>query len=124
MKPILVVDDSVTVVRLLAHALRDIGCEVLTAMDGEAALALIRARRPALVIIDAEMPKLSGYEVCEAVHEDDGDEGRPYLIMLTAGGQEADRERAERAGVDEFLTKPFSPSALRARVRELLGKAP
>lgn len=124
MKPVLIVDDSVTVVRLLAHALRDVGCEVLTAMDGEAALALIRERRPALVIIDAEMPKLSGYEVCEAVRDDDGEKGRPYLIMLTAGGQEADRERAERAGVDEFLTKPFSPSALRARVRELLGEAP
>lgn len=117
---VLIVDDSATQVRLLAHALRGEGLEVLTAMDGEEALALVRERTPALLIVDAVMPGLDGYEVCRELRGDERLPGQPYVIMLTAGGHERDRERAEEAGVDEFMTKPFSPSQLRARVRAVL----
>lgn len=120
---IVVVDDSRTAVHVLMLALRQEGYDVETAEDGEAGLELIRAVRPRLVFVDAEMPRVNGYELARAVRNDASLDPQPYLIMLTAGGQEADRERAEAAGVDEFMTKPFSPSELRARVRELLGEA-
>ena len=72
------------------------------------------------VIVDAVMPGLSGYDVCRALRED-RDAPRPHVMMLTAGGREADKALAAEVGIDEFVTKPFTPSALRARVREILG---
>ncbi len=122
MRPIVVVDDSRTAQHVLALALRQEGYDVETADDGEEGLELIRAVRPRLAFVDAEMPRMTGYELARAVRDDASLDPQPHLIMLTAGGQEADRERAEAAGVDEFLTKPFSPSQLRALVRELLGE--
>ena len=117
---LLVVDDSPVIVRLLSLALTQNGYQVVTAADGEEGLARVRELSPPLVFLDAMMPKLNGYEVCEAVRADESLARRPYVIMLTAAGQETDRERAEAVGVDEFMTKPFSPSALIERVREVL----
>ena len=97
------------------------GYEPATAGDGLEALAVIREHRPELVIVDAMMPGATGYEVCKALREDP-DGPHPYVIMLTAGGRDSDREKAEESGVDEFMTKPFSPSALRERVKEILGE--
>ena len=119
---IVVVDDSPVVVRMLTMALEDAGYDVVAGDDGDEALARIREVSPALVLIDATMPKRTGYEVCEELRADPTVVRQPYVIMLTAGGQAADRERAERAGVDEFMTKPFSPSKLLDRVTELLGE--
>lgn len=119
---IVVVDDSPVVVRMLTMALQAGGYEVVGASDGEEALARIRELSPPVVLIDAAMPKRSGYEVCEELRADSGITRQPYLIMLTAGGQAADRERAERAGIDEFMTKPFSPSKVLDRVAELVGR--
>ena len=119
---IVVADDSRTILALVTMALRQAGHEPVTASDGEEALAAVRAHRPELLIVDAVMPGLSGYDVCRALREDAGGP-QPHVIMLTAGGQEADRVRADEVGVDEFVTKPFSPSDLRARVHELLGDA-
>jgi DNA-binding response OmpR family regulator len=119
---IVVADDSRTILALVTMALRQAGHEPVTASDGEEALAAVREHRPELLIVDAVMPGLSGYDVCRALRADP-DGPLPHVIMLTAGGQEADRVRAEEAGVDEFVTKPFSPSELRARVHELLGDA-
>lgn len=118
---IVVVDDSPVVLRMLTMVLEDQGYEVVGAVDGDDALARIREFAPQLVLIDATMPKRNGYEVCEELRGDSSLVRQPYVIMLTAGGQAADRERAERAGVDEFMTKPFSPSKLLGRVTELLG---
>lgn len=117
---VLVADDEPHVLRMMEHLLRKMGCDVLTAPDGEEALTQIRARRPELAIVDGSMPIRSGYEVSEALRDDPGDERRPYVMMLTAGGRDLDRARAEAAGIDEFVTKPFSPSKLRARVSEIL----
>jgi DNA-binding response OmpR family regulator len=117
---IVVADDSDMILSLVVLALQREGYEPATATNGADALARIREVRPQLVILDALMPNGDGYDVCRAVR-DDPDLERPYVIMLTAGARESDRERAELAGVDEFITKPFSPAELRARVREILG---
>jgi CheY-like chemotaxis protein len=120
MTDILVADDSDTILSLVVLSLQREGFEPATATNGAEALERIRELRPRLVILDALMPKGDGYEVCRTLR-DDPDIEKPYVIMLTAGGRETDREQAEAAGVDEFMTKPFSPSQLRRRVRELLA---
>lgn len=118
---LVIADDSSTILAMVVLAVGRDGYEPATATDGLEALAAIREHRPELVIIDAMMPGLSGYEVCLAIRDDPAGP-KPYVLMLTAGGREVDRARAEEAGVDEFVTKPFSPSWLRSRVREVLGE--
>lgn len=117
--PIVIADDSRTMLRLLERALGEDGHEIVTAEDGDAALERVREHGPRLLIVDAEMPKLDGYAVADALREETN---RPYVLMLTAGGRESDRVQARESGVDEFMTKPFSPSGLRARVREILAE--
>lgn len=117
---VVVADDSRTMLALVTLAVRREGHEPVTATDGDEALALIREHRPDLLIIDAVMPGSSGYDVCSTLRSDPSGP-KPYVIMLTAAGREADRIRAEDVGVDEFMTKPFSPSELGARVRAILG---
>ena len=117
---ILVIDDEPYILRMLTFVLKKEGHDVATAVDGEEALAQIRALQPCLVFIDAMMPKKDGFQVCQEVRDDPTLTRQPYIIMLTARGQEADREKAERIGVDEFMTKPFSPSKVVARVWEIL----
>jgi DNA-binding response OmpR family regulator len=118
--PIVIADDSRTMLRLLERALAEDGHEIVTAADGDEALDQVREHAPRLLIVDAEMPKRDGYAVAHALREECG---RPYVLMLTAGGRESDRLQAEESGVDEFMTKPFSPSRLRARIREILSEA-
>ena len=118
---LVIADDSSTILAMVVLAVGRAGYEPATANDGLEALAAIREHRPELVIIDAMMPGLTGYEVCAAIR-DDPDAPKPYVLMLTAGGREIDRKRADEVGVDEFATKPFSPSWLRSRVKEVLGE--
>jgi DNA-binding response OmpR family regulator len=117
---VLVVDDSSTIRHLLTFALGQEGFDVSSASNGEEALASIRRQLPDVVITDAVMPLLTGYDLCRELRNDAGLSPQPHVIMITDSGQEVDQHRAEKAGVDEFMTKPFSPSALRARVREIL----
>jgi DNA-binding response OmpR family regulator len=117
---LVIADDSPTILALVALAVTKDGYEPVTATNGTDALEAIREHRPELVIVDAQMPGLSGYDVCRALREDAGTP-RPHVIMLTAGARESDKVLADEAGVDEFLTKPFSPATLRERVREILG---
>lgn len=118
--PIVIADDEPHILRLLGMALGKAGFETISAVDGEEALARIRERRPAIVLLDGEMPRLSGYDVARAVRADPDLVPQPRILMLTAGGQPADAERARVAGVDEFLTKPFSPRQLVARLNAIL----
>lgn len=118
---LVIADDSSTILAMVELSVRREGYEPVTARDGLEALEVIREHRPELVIIDAMMPGATGYEVCKSLR-DDPDGPRPYVIMLTAGGRDSDREKAEESGVDEFMTKPFSPSALRERVKDILGE--
>ncbi|HVC88590.1 MAG TPA: response regulator [Gaiellaceae bacterium] len=117
---LVIADDSSSILAMIVLSVRRDGYEPVTATDGLQALEAIREHRPALVILDAMMPGATGYEVCKTLR-DDPDGPKPYVIMITAGGRASDRQNAEDAGVDEFFTKPFSPSELRGRVRAILG---
>ena len=119
-KRILVVDDEPHVIRSLTFVLSKEGYDVASAENGEDALAKIRALRPDLVFLDVMMPKKNGYEVCREVKKDSV-LSDIRVIMLTAKGQESDREQGLGAGADEFLTKPFSPIGVVEKVKELLG---
>ena len=119
--PILVVDDEPFILRSLTFVLRKAGFEVLEAWNGEEALRTIREVRPGIVFLDVMMPRMSGYEVCEAVRAEPwGHEIR--ILMLTAKGQESDHERGLAAGADEYLTKPFSPSGIVEKVHAILSE--
>ena len=117
---VVVVDDSATILALVAASLQRDGYELATAATGEQALDLIRSERPEVVIVDANLPGVSGYDVCRTLR-DEADHPQPHVIILTAAARDAARERAVEVGANEFITKPFSPNALRERVREILG---
>ena len=118
--PVVVADDSQTILELIVLTLTRGGIESASADDGAGALEQIREHRPRVVILDAMMPNGDGYDVCRTLRADSDLEEQPHVIMLTASAREVDRERADEVGVDEFMTKPFSPRELRERVQELL----
>ena len=118
-----VADDDGVTRRLLSLLLERQGFRVLVAADGESALTSIREAQPRLVFLDARMPAPDGYEVCRTIRAELPPDAQPFVTMITAAGQDDDREHAARVGVDEFLTKPFSPSQLSARMRAFLDGA-
>jgi DNA-binding response OmpR family regulator len=117
---IVIADDSRTAVTVLAFALAREGYEVVTATDGVEALERIRETLPRLVILDGMMPRKDGFTVAAEIRGDSSIDPQPHIIMVTAEGRDDDRDRAVGAGVDDFLTKPFSPSQLLQRVRAAL----
>lgn len=119
-KAILVADDEPFIVRLLSFALKKEGYDVAEARDGEEALRLAQAKRPRLAFVDVMMPKKNGYELCQEIKADPRLRDT-YVIMLTAKGQETDRDRGLEAGADEYMTKPFSPSQVIQRVTEIFA---
>ena len=119
-KRILVVDDEPHVIKSLTFVLTKAGYDVSSAENGEDGLAKIRQLKPNLVFLDVMMPRKNGYEVCQEVKKDSGLRDI-HVIMLTAKGQEADREEGLNVGADEFMTKPFSPMGIVEKVKELLG---
>jgi DNA-binding response OmpR family regulator len=119
-KKILVVDDEPNVIKSLTFVLRKEGYDVSSAANGEDAMTKIRESKPNLMFLDVMMPKKNGYEVCQEV-KSDSSLSDIHIIMLTAKGQEADREKGLNAGADEFMTKPFSPMVVVDKVKELLG---
>ena len=118
-KRILIVDDEPNVTTLLGFVLAKGGYNVSTAANGEEAMAKIRETKPSLLILDVMMPKKNGYEVCQEV-KSAPDLNDIYIIMLTAKGQEVDRDKGTSLGANEFVTKPFSPIKMVERVRALL----
>jgi DNA-binding response OmpR family regulator len=116
---ILVIDDEPYILRSLSYLLTREGYPVETASNGEEGLARVRTLRPPLVFLDIMMPRMDGYEVCEQIKQDPALAGT-YVIMLSAKGQQIDRERGLLGGADEYMTKPFSPREIAKRVRELL----
>lgn len=121
MTTLVVVDDDPIITRTLRMTLQRAGVDVEIATDGPEAIELVRRVCPPIAFIDANLPSMDGYEVVRALRDDPPAGPRPHLIMLTASGHDEDRVRAEDAGVDEFMTKPFSPSGVVARVTELLA---
>jgi DNA-binding response OmpR family regulator len=113
------IDDEPYILRSLSYLLTREGYQVETASNGEDGLARVRALRPPLVFLDIMMPRMNGYEVCEQIRQDP-DLAGTHVIMLSAKGQQIDRERGLLGGADEYMTKPFSPREVAERVRVLL----
>jgi two-component system, OmpR family, alkaline phosphatase synthesis response regulator PhoP len=118
-KKVLICDDEPYIRESVSYVAREEGFEVLTAEDGQEALETARRERPDLVFLDLMMPRKNGFQVCEALKEDDATR-EIYVIILTARGQEVDRERGVKVGADEYLTKPFSPRKLRQKMHDIL----
>ncbi len=116
---ILVADDDRDLLELVAFTLAQSGFLALKAHDGPTALKLFAAEAPDLIILDINMPGLSGFEVCAEIRR----KSRVPVMMLTVRGEEEDLVRALELGADDFLTKPFSPRTLLARVKSLLRRA-
>ncbi len=119
-RTILVVDDEPFICRSLTFVLRKEDYRVLEARNGEDALAAIREHKPDLVFLDVMMPKLNGFQVTQAVRADASLDG-VKIILLTAKGQECDREIGKTAGANDYMTKPFSPTKILDRAREILS---
>ena len=115
---ILVVDDDPLMVRLLRTNLDKAGYRVLTASEGEEALEVVASALPDLVILDVMLPKADGYEVCRRIREF----SLVPVVLLTAKGEPVDKLRGFDMGADDYLTKPFSPPELLARVRAVLRR--
>lgn len=119
-KTILIADDEPYLIRSLSFVLKKEGYLVETAMDGFEALEKIKRLKPNVVFLDIQLPKMDGFEVCRQIRADP-ELGETYIIMLTAKGQDLDRQRGLAVGANEYLTKPFSPKELIGHLRELLG---
>jgi DNA-binding response OmpR family regulator len=119
MPTILVVDDEPEIVRVVRDYLEHSGFTVHVAADGHAALRAARAQRPDLVVLDLGLPGLDGLDVTRALRR----EGQLPIIMLTARADESDKLVGLELGADDYLTKPFSPKELVARVRAVLRRA-
>jgi CheY-like chemotaxis protein len=119
-KKILIVDDEPNVVRTLTFVLKKEGYDVSSAVNGEEAIARVKESKPNLMFLDIMMPKKDGYEVCRELKRDLS-LSDIHIVMLSAKGQEADKEKALSVGANEFLSKPFSPIGVLGRVKELLG---
>jgi two-component system alkaline phosphatase synthesis response regulator PhoP len=118
MKTILVVDDEPKIVALARDYLEHAGFAVIAAGDGPGALALARSRRPDLVVLDLGLPGLDGLDVARALRRDSS----VPILMLTARTDEADRIVGLELGADDYVTKPFSPREMVARIRAILRR--
>jgi DNA-binding response OmpR family regulator len=116
---ILVVDDEARIVKLVRDYLERAGFDVLGARDGETALAIARRQQPDLIVLDLMLPGVDGLDICRRLRLESG----VPIIMLTARVEEADRIVGLELGADDYVTKPFSPRELVARVRATLRRA-
>jgi DNA-binding response OmpR family regulator len=120
---ILIVDDEAHIRMLIEQTLEELedeGVEFLSAENGEAALEIIQEEKPNLVFLDVMMPKMNGMEVCRRVKKELG-MSDVFIILLTAKGQELDRQKGLDVGADVYMTKPFDPEVLLTKAKEVLG---
>ena len=113
-KTVLIVDDEKNIVDILSFNLKKEGFEIISAYDGEAALAQHSLKRPDLILLDVMLPLLDGFEVCRRIRETDN---ITPIIMLTAREEETDKVLGLDLGADDYITKPFSVRELQARIR-------
>ena len=118
---ILVADDDLEILALVARHLSGLPAEVVEASDGEEALRLARREKPDLVVLDVMMPGMSGWEVCRAIREDEA-LGSTGVIMLTGIGERLNEMTSPLYGADGFLDKPFELDDLADKVREILAE--
>ncbi len=124
-KIILIVDDEPHIRMLLEESLSELedeGVRLLTATNGREALDVISAQKPRLVFLDVMMPELSGYDVCARVRSE-ATQPDIHIVMLTAKGQDADRQRGIEAGADAYVTKPFDPDGILETARQVLARS-
>jgi DNA-binding response OmpR family regulator len=116
---ILVVEDDPDLLDILCFALRREGHDVIAARDGETGLEMWKAKEPLLVVLDVDLPKKTGWEVCKEIRK----ESNTPVVMLTAAGDEADIVRGFGLGADDYVTKPFSHKQLVLRIGAILRRA-
>lgn len=122
-RKILIVDDEAHIRLLMEQTLEELedrGVKILTADDGEQALEIIKAEKPDLIFLDVMMPKMNGFDLCRVVKHELGMEDM-YIIMLTAKGQEYDRQKGKEVGAEVYITKPFDPDEIVDKAVEVLG---
>ncbi len=123
-KKVLIVDDEIHIRALLEQSIEELeedhDVEIMSAVDGEQGLTMIRQEIPDVVFLDIMMPKMNGYDVCRAV-KDDSALSCVNVILLTAKGQEADRELGMELGALTYMTKPFDPDEVLDLAKDLLG---
>jgi two-component system alkaline phosphatase synthesis response regulator PhoP len=120
---LLIVDDEAHIRMLLEQTLEELedeGVEFFTAENGEEALAIIQEEKPQMVFLDVMMPKMNGMEVCRRVKKELALDN-VFIVLLTAKGQEMDRQRGQEVGADLYMTKPFDPETILTKAREVLG---
>ena len=119
---LLIVDDEAHIRMLIGQTLEELedeGVNFFTAENGEQALEIIQAERPQLVFLDVMMPKMNGMEVCRRVKKELG-LNDVFIVLLTAKGQELDRQKGQEVGADVYMTKPFDPEKVLEKAREVL----
>ncbi len=124
-KKILIVDDEPHIRLLLTQTLEELedeGVEILTATNGAEGLEIIQTEKPDLVFLDVMMPQMNGFDVCKAV-KTNLEITKVFIIMLTAKGQEFDRNKGIEVGADLYMTKPFDPDEILEKAQEILGLA-
>jgi CheY-like chemotaxis protein len=118
---ILNIDDSPTVQRLIEMILSSQGYQVVLASDGEAGIAMAKAEKPAVILVDFVMPKMNGFQVCKALKEDPEFKDTP-IILVTSKGDTVGSKFVDVLGITEYFTKPFQPDELLAKIREVIDK--
>jgi two-component system alkaline phosphatase synthesis response regulator PhoP len=122
-KQVLIVDDEPNIVLSLEFLMKQAGYGVRTASDGEAALQAVREAPPDLMLLDVNLPRRSGYEVCEAVRANPA-WASVRILMLTAKGRDIERQKGMALGANDYVTKPFSTREVVQKVRAILGDEP
>lgn len=120
-KKILLVDDEADIVALVETRLKANGYQVISALDGQAGLAMAKKEKPDLIILDLMLPKMIGYKVCGLLKKDVRYAKIP-IILFTAKAQEEDFQLGQEVGANAYITKPFHPQELLAKIEELIGK--
>lgn len=118
---VLIVEDEAAIVTMLRYNLEREGFKVYTTGDGEEAIALVKAYKPDIIVLDWMLPSMTGVEVCKNLRWNQDTKNIP-IIMLSARGEEGDRVRGLDAGADDYMVKPFSPSELVARIRAVFRR--
>jgi len=119
MKKVLIADDHPEAVELVRVTLEDEDYEIVDTFNGKETLKKARVEKPDIVLLDVVMPKMDGFEVCRQLRKDPQTK-EILIVVLTAKGQEVDKERGRKVGADDYITKPFSPSALLIKIEEIL----
>ncbi len=120
---LLIVDDEAHIRMLLEQTLEELedeGVNFFSAQNGEEALDIIQMEKPELVFLDVMMPKMNGMEVCRRVKKDLKLD-KVFIVLLTAKGQELDRQKGQEVGADLYMTKPFDPEMILNKAKEVLG---